>query len=423
MELYLNNYKGFVDTLIPINDVSFFVGENSTGKTSILKLLEVLSQPHFWLNPSFNNSEIELGYFSEIVNQLSEKKDSFSIGVYFDEEKEDCAYCSYSWMSFTDKESTPALAGFKFIQGVNSVWCDSIKENVISFRTKKIDENVSFGDWVRDFEGYDESDEIKIKHAGNLPFGFIRSIIDDKLGGNSHENYENVKFKYMSPRIYDKFYWIAPIRAKAKRWYESYKLDYSSEGEHIPVLLKKIFAKNTVKNNKIIEALEVFGKNSGLFDKLEVKDGGTNDSPFSLRAQYGKLSVNITNVGYGVSQILPPIVELLTSNSNSFAIQQPEVHLHPKAQAAFGEFLHAIATKQKNRIIVETHSDYMINRFRYAMSKSKSKLSAQVVLFERDEKGTHVKLIPINNKGQFEGEAIEDYMKFFYDEEMKMLDM
>lgn len=423
MELYLDNYKGFVDTLIPINDVSFFVGENSTGKTSILKLLEVLSQPHFWFNPSFNNSEIELGYFSEIVNLLSEKKDSFSIGVYFDEEKGDSPYCGYSWMSFTDKESTPVLSSFKFVQGINSVWCDNIKENVISYRTKKIGENVSFGEWVRDFDGYEKNCEIKIKNICNMPFAFIRSIIEDKLGGNNHEGDKNIKLDYTFPHINSNFFWIAPIRAKAKRWYESYKLDYSSEGEHIPVLLKKIFTKNTAKNTKIIEALEVFGKNSGLFDKLEVRDSGSKDSPFSLRAKYGKLSINITNVGYGVSQILPPIVELLTSNSNSFAIQQPEVHLHPKAQAAFGEFLHTIATKQKNRIIVETHSDYMINRFRYTMSNSKSKLSAQVVLFERDEKGTHVKRIPINSSGQFEGEYVDDYMRFFLDEELKMLDM
>lgn len=63
MELYIDNYKGFSDTLITFDDVNFFVGENSTGKTAVLNLLEVISQPNFWVVPDFNSDDIELGYF------------------------------------------------------------------------------------------------------------------------------------------------------------------------------------------------------------------------------------------------------------------------------------------------------------------------------------------------------------------------
>lgn len=425
MELYLDNYKGFIDTIIPIKDVTFFVGENSTGKTSILKLLEVLSQPRFWLVPSFNNSEIELGYFSEIVNQLSEKKDSFSIGVYFDEDKDESPYTCYYWMQFKEKNSSPYLFSLKFIIENKSVWCDGIKENEFSYRVKDIADKVTFEDWVRDFDNYEEPQSIKADFPVDFSIGFVRSVVEDQLSDHKHENIDDIhSFKCLRPRDINQFQWIAPIRAKAKRWYESYKLDYSAEGGHVPVLLKKILESKNAKSKKIVASLELFGKNSGLFDTLSVKDGGSSDTPFSLRAGYGKLSVNITNVGYGVSQILPPIVELLTTSNTSFAIQQPEVHLHPKAQAAFGEFLYSVASTQKNRIIVETHSDYLINRFRYVTSTTtKGKVTAEVLLFERDEKGTHVKPIPINSNGQFEGDAIEDYLKFFYDEELKMLEI
>lgn len=424
MELYVDNYKGFTDTIIPIKDVTFFVGENSTGKTSILKLLEILSQPQFWLNPSFNNTEIELGYFSEIVNQLSAKKDSFSIGVCYDHTSDGSPYSSFSWMKFRNKQSTPELCGFKFIINSKSIWCENIKEDVICYRLKEIRENVSFNEWIHDFESYGDCKEIKVKHAINMPFGFIRSFIIDYISEAKNEEDTGKKhIRYMSPMVSNRFYWIAPIRAKARRWYESYKLGYSSEGEHIPVLLRMILSKDKAKEKKIIEAINTFGKNSGLFDSLEVRDGGFSEAPFSLRVKYNKLSVNITNVGYGISQILPPMIELLTSNEASFAIQQPEVHLHPKAQAAFGEFLHFAATKKKNRVFVETHSEYIINRFRYVVANSKSKISAAVLLFERDEKGTHVKEIPINSKGQLEGNAVENYMKFFFDEEIRMLEI
>ncbi|MDP6688819.1 MAG: AAA family ATPase [Alphaproteobacteria bacterium] len=75
-------------------------------------------------------------------------------------------------------------------------------------------------------------------------------------------------------------------------------------------------------------------------------------------------SVNIRNVGYGVSQSLPVIVEILSRSFGSrFAIQQPEVHLHPKAQAALGDLFYQLALVEEKRFIVETHSDFTIDRF------------------------------------------------------------
>ena len=74
---------------------------------------------------------------------------------------------------------------------------------------------------------------------------------------------------------------------------------------------------------------------------------------------------NIVDVGYGVSQILPILVQILSPNVSrhemSFSLlQQPEVHLHPKAQAEFSSLLARLANKGDRSFIVETHSDYMI---------------------------------------------------------------
>ena len=64
--LYIDNYKGFVDTYIPFEDVNFLVGNNSTGKTSIVNLITLISNPSFWMNPNFNTETIEMGYFDDI---------------------------------------------------------------------------------------------------------------------------------------------------------------------------------------------------------------------------------------------------------------------------------------------------------------------------------------------------------------------
>ena len=51
--IYMNNFRGFSDTLIPLSQISFLVGENSTGKSSFLKLLYLLASPNFWFSPEF----------------------------------------------------------------------------------------------------------------------------------------------------------------------------------------------------------------------------------------------------------------------------------------------------------------------------------------------------------------------------------
>ncbi|MCC8198228.1 MAG: AAA family ATPase, partial [Tannerellaceae bacterium] len=134
--------------------------------------------------------------------------------------------------------------------------------------------------------------------------------------------------------------------------------------------------------------------------------------------------IRMTNVGYGVSQILPLLIEPLTSTSDLFSYQQPEVHLHPKAQVAFGDFIFDSFIINKNRFIIETHSDYILNRFRYAMSKSKidKEIDAKILFFERNSSGTNLISIPINKNGKFEEELPESYINFFIDEELKMLE-
>ena len=73
--------------------------------------------------------------------------------------------------------------------------------------------------------------------------------------------------------------------------------------------------------------------------------------------------------------------------------------------------------------IVETHSDYLINRFRYAVSKGRSKVDAQVLYFQRGESGIKTTTMLIDGHGQFKGEIPQSYMEFFFEEELKMLEM
>ncbi len=124
------------------------------------------------------------------------------------------------------------------------------------------------------------------------------------------------------------------------------------------------------------QQLVEFGKSSGLFQNIEIQNlGGSLGAPFQLKIKVRGPNSNIIDVGYGVSQILPILVHILSPpplsqwQNTYFLLQQPEVHLHPTAQAQLSSLLASSASHGDQSFIVETHSDYMIDRARIEIRK------------------------------------------------------
>ena len=151
----------------------------------------------------------------------------------------------------------------------------------------------------------------------------------------------------------------------------------SSEGSEIPVTLLRLSHQDDIWK-KIRKKLVDFGKSSGLFSDIEVKKYGSTGEPFQLQFQVRGIQSNIIDTGYGISQILPLLVRLFTSDiqkkrypirkGTRFLLQQPEVHLHPKAQAELASLLIQSA-KTNNSFLIETHSDYILDRVRIEIRK------------------------------------------------------
>ena len=128
---------------------------------------------------------------------------------------------------------------------------------------------------------------------------------------------------------------VAPLRSKPKRTYDPIRETASADGEHIPMLMMRL--DRTDKNNwsSLHDDLVEFGSHSGLFSDIKVRRHGKQMSdPFQLQVKVRSGShANIMDVGYGVSQSLPILVDVRSKENCSFLLQQPEVHLHPRAQA------------------------------------------------------------------------------------------
>lgn len=423
-KIYLKNYKGFRNQIIELDDINFLVGENSTGKTSILKIINLLSSSEFWFDFEFNNSEVELGYFDEIISKnIDENFIQLALekNVTESRDKDKNEVKKYRiLLEFKQQQSVPSINRIKVSIDKIDILI-KINKKEIAYTSKDVYEK-KFEEWINDFtfsKTYKRIPFIKI------PFPFLLNIIQQEILSNLDKNQSRNQFH--QEKLYNNYKWIAPIRAKAKRIYESYKMNFSPEGDHIPQILRQILTNSSSKEQKkIITILEKFGTESNLFDKIEIKElGKKNSSPFEINVKYKDLEVKLPNVGYGVSQSLPIIIEILASTKTCFSIQQPEVHLHPKAQAAFGSFIFNSLINDKNKFIIETHSDFTINRLRYELLKTKTKkdFSVKVLFFERNSDGNTINDIKINNNGSYDDEIPNSYREFFIDEELKLLEI
>jgi len=121
-----------------------------------------------------------------------------------------------------------------------------------------------------------------------------------------------------------------------------------------------------------------------------------------------------TNIGFGISYVLPILVTGLIAKKGSFMIvENPEAHLHPSAQSKIGRFLAMVANSGVN-VIVETHSDHFVNGIQIATAlKEVDKDLVTINYFSQEEYNNqpNVESISINEKGE-----LSSWPKGFFDQ-------
>ena len=192
----------------------------------------------------------------------------------------------------------------------------------------------------------------------------------------------------------------------------------------MPTYLASISGRKKKEWESLRNALESFGQESGLFDEIDIKLlGKTEGSPFQVQIRkFGHrlkgVKRNLIDVGYGVSQALPLLTELLRKDETSmFLLQQPEVHLHPSAQAALGSLFCRIAA-QGRQLIVETHSNYILDRVRMDIRDRKTDLNPEdvsILFFESGELDVTIHSLRLDENGNVL-DAPPGYGQFFVDE-------
>lgn len=424
-KIYVENVRGFKKQLFEFGEMNFFIGDNSSGKSTLIKILSLVSNTLFYSDFELNRKDSRFGYFSEIVNKNSKSK---RFNICYESRvlpRIDKPHYEIVWfdLEYSQYEDIPVLSRFRLCHKNYDVQITR-KGNEISCKYRKQNQKKDFVKWVQD-RTY-TSRKVVLFNEDIQPRGF--DVIFMYALREVSRQIESIGKLGFGINIIDgrsEFTHFGPIRSEPKRHYESFELSRTTKGDQMPIILRGILNDPDLRDENI-RILNLFGRDSKLFDSIDVTNIGKHiNSPFSINVNYDNLSLGIHNVGFGLSQIMPVIADILASRGELFSIEQPEVHLHPKAQAAFGSFIYKALTNHRNRFFIETHSDYIINRVRQEMqSDEKSKSDIRVFFFERDEEGTcSATTIKIEPSGNYAKPVPEEYLEFFLTEEFKNISL
>lgn len=233
--------------------------------------------------------------------------------------------------------------------------------------------------------------------------------------------------------LFSSYRYIGPVReAPARRYiYEEEVNEIGVKGENAAYLYQEEENKK-IKNYYLFEQEQekfaLYPRSANLsaltrrvLESMGIKNFGVTSVDNILRINLNsnsseKTKVNIADVGFGVSQIFPIVLEGLRMNTNdTLMLEQPEIHLHPNLQMQLADYLISLALSNKN-IIVETHSDHFINRLVRRVVEDKDKdLSKliQIYFIKATEFGSEVETVKLDSRS-----GISNWPEGFFDQNM-----
>ena len=410
-EFRLRDFRCFAESqTAKLAPLTLLVGENSTGKTSFLAAVRAAWHLAYGSGDAgFNDPPYRLGAYSEIAHAARFRQpsaSSFAIGTR-----------NLSGGSPVEVDMTFEPSDFVSYP-VRTCWSHGDAWVQQSMLDGHIGE-VTFGIGERDWYVGDPTNT----EGRRLFPPAVCNAIERELEGERLAAFGPLIGHFDSEHGVREPYASAPIRANPERTYDPKGTASDPWGANAPDVLANL---NEDSRSELRQRIEAFGQRSGLFDDIEVARLGKWDgAPFQVlvrryddnKKRKGPKR-NIIDVGFGVSQVLPVLIEVFQAKAPElFLFQQPEVHLHPSAQAALGTLFCEVAAGGK-QILVETHSDHLLDRVRMEVRDGNTGLTpadVSVLFFQRHGMGVRIHSLRFDEDGNVL-DAPTGYRQFFMEE-------
>ena len=424
-----------------IRPLTFLVGENSTGKSTVLGCFDALlrftrARGPYGADLDFNVQPYQMGVFADIVRRSRPGKKNFRLGFESRSENKNENIEYVLTLAEKEKGSEPVVQEQK-ISGCNSeiIFLGEKQEEV-----ERSGQRPEFRRFLEMVDASEEGGRKQFRIRMSEPFaamgvfaalGFSFRLLEEQEGLSPEEkelqrSMRNITEALGIGRRYgyvQNSYSFAPIRSKPQRTYDPLKDDANPEGSDVPMVLMNMSRTDERGWKALKGKLIEFGKSSGLFTDIHVRRLGTSmGDPFQLQIKVNGPRANVIDVGYGVNQLLPILVRLFSAGPRmAFLMQQPEVHLHPKGQAELSSLFTALVKQRRHRFVIETHSDAMINRARIEiMNKRIASEDVSLIYLEPAGNSVNVHNVRFDEQANLLG-APNGYRDFFLNESDKLL--
>jgi predicted ATPase len=415
-KLRIDKFKSWRST----NDIRFskltgFFGTNSSGKTSLLQLLLLLKQTaessdrSQALDLGNERSFLELGAFKDIIfNHNTDEPLEFEIEWSLDKtfkipnpEKKNVTLFEGKDLSFKSAiRQTPQ--GRMYVDGFSYTF-DKSRFQVKKKKEDKYEYILSAEPINGEKEGFKFNRQPG--RAWDLPipikcYGFPDQV---KAYYTNAGFLSDLQLKF--EELFAGVYYLGPLRDYPRQqynWAGAQPADMGRRGEQvIDAMLgsrgkdQKIFRGQGRGRTRLTveEYVAHWLKVLGLIDEFRVQQiiEAGNLYQVLLKISSQSAEVKITDVGFGVSQILPVITLCYyVPEGSTVIIEQPEIHLHPKVQAGLADvFIDAI--KQKNiQVILESHSEHLLRRLQRRIAEERFSSDSSALYFSESNNGESV---------------------------------
>ena len=474
----VQNFMGFEDSgWIELKPITLLFGRNSSGKSALIRALLLLRQS---LESEQGGDALlfvkdegyDFGDYSEIVKDHDVTKDiSFWFKIEFqrrsDAQGKD-VYLNRALESINNlviskevpisEQPDVQILTVRLIIGRNTVGITELRGVDILAQDGKI---VLRADKPRDSDKttwtivadlFDESNEewsfnpwsyIEIfSRRGFLPHIRIQEseylqiekdqedtdVPEEVFGKDFHHIWNILRgIRILLSSFLEKIDYIGPLRASPRRFY------YVAGQRAVSPERGRNFVRNLVQANaETMESINTWLTSAGMMYHLELQPLDDRKRLYELRLrelseeQGQHFSANISEVGFGITQTLPIITQaVLAQPSDMLIIEQPELHLHPRAQAQLTDLF--IAVSQRGlRFMIETHSEHLLLRLRRRIAETTAGMITdseptqmtadrlRVYFVDRQVNGSGVEPVAIDQKGKMS--TPEGFRGFFADD-------
>ena len=393
--LSIKNFKGWKDTgAIRMAPISLFFGANSSGKSSIGQFLMMLKQTvespdrKAVFYPGGKNSAVQLGSYQEMVFHRDQKNK-----IAFE----------YQWslpniLKFKDPVSGQSFSG-NLLDFEAEVELNDSKQNLLEVKRLKyrLLDNESQSLAVKLARKIDKREYAASSEQYNLVRKKMRAWALKEVvrfygfPDEAVAYYQNAEFvqalNIEQEKLFKSIHYLGPLRTKTDRLYTWAGITPESVGfageNTVAAILAARDRKISLGYRKAAKPLEEIVAlkltEMGLIEEFKVNQISDQRQEYEVkvRTKGSKDWVDLPDVGFGISQVLPVLLQCFYAPPGSIILmEQPEIHLHPSAQSALADVMIDVINSKENgadrniQLVIETHSEHFLRRMQRRIAES-----------------------------------------------------